>query len=96
MVDVSETLYFFSLGEGKGESRGDREGGQVDFLLKMTGGRGLPRGGGEGRGGREGVCGAIGGGAKYFFSGPKCPPSYLYRINYHYTQKDFRTELYCF
>ena len=29
-----------------------------------------------GAGGREGVCGDFGGGgAKYFFSGPKCPPS---------------------
>ena len=32
----------------------------------------------EGLRGREGVCGELGiwggGGAKYFFSGPKCPP----------------------
>ena len=36
------------------------------------------RGGGGGPRGREGVCGELGnffgGGAKYFFSGPKRPP----------------------
>ena len=48
----------------------------VDFLLKIP-----ERGGGsreEGPRGREGVCGELGiwggGGAKYFFFGPKCPP----------------------
>ena len=55
--------YFFCSGEG--EVRGDREGGGVGFLLKIPG-----RGGVSQEGGGNG-----GGGAKYSFSGPKCPPS---------------------
>ena len=76
-MDVSDIFYFFCSGEGKGES-GATWGG-VGFLLK------IPRGGGvsqEGVGGGEGAgrvsAGDLGnlggGGAKYFFSGPKCPP----------------------
>ena len=49
-----------------------REG--VGFSLKIPGGGSLP--GGVGARGREGVCRDLGGGGKYFFSGPKCPPSY--------------------
>ena len=48
----------------------------MDFLLKILEGGGVSRR--EGPSGREGVCrelGIGGGGAKYFFSGPKCPPS---------------------
>ena len=51
--------------------------GGVDFLLKIPQGGWVSRRG-EGRGGRR-VSAAnwgIGGGAKYFFSGPKCPPSF--------------------
>ena len=48
------------------------------LLLKIPGGEGgsRRRGGGRPRG-REGVCREFGGGggAKYFFSGPKFPPS---------------------
>ena len=54
--------------------RGAGRGGD-DFLLKSQE-RGVPRAGGGGgaRAGR-GVCGEFGGGgAKYFFSGPKFPP----------------------
>ena len=75
LVDVSDIFNFFSArGGGRGSPRAPRGGG-VGFLLK------IPRGGGgvsrRGRG-REGVCGELGifggGGAKYFFSGPKRPP----------------------
>ena len=48
--------------------------GGFDFKLEIPGG-GLEEG--EGPRGREGVCGELGnygGGAKYFLSGPKCPP----------------------
>ena len=63
---------FFLLGGGEGEVRGDREGGGRVFI--ETPRRGVSREGG--RGGREGVCGEFGGGgAKFFFSGPKCPPT---------------------
>ena len=69
---------FFLLWEGEGGVRGaGRQGGSV-FLLKIPGGGGSPE---DGRGprGREGVCSELGnfrggGGAKYFFSVPKCPP----------------------
>ena len=70
-------FYFFCSGEGKGV-RGPRKGvGGVGYLLKMPGGRSPRREEEGGPKGREGVCGELGGGggAKYFFSGPKCPPS---------------------
>ena len=53
--------------------RGNREGGGSVFTENPKRGE-LPkwRGGG---GVREGVCREFGGGAEYFFSGPKCPPS---------------------
>ena len=66
---------FFCLGEGKGESEAPGAGGGGDIVLKIPGGGGgLPGGwrrGGEGPGG---CLRGIGGGAKYFFSGPKFPP----------------------
>ena len=70
-------LIFFRLGEGEGGVRGRREGGGYRFFIEN------PRGGGgvsrrRGRG-AERLSARIGdfggGGAKYFFSGPKCPPS---------------------
>ena len=78
-MDVSD--FIFWLGEGEGGVRGaGAGGGPVFFFLKAPGG-GRPAGA-EGPGGAEGpegVCGELGnfggGGAKYFFSGPKCPPS---------------------
>ena len=72
---------FFLLGKGEGGVRGVGTGGVVGFLLKMPGEGGFSR---RGRGlrGWEGVCGKLGnwgggGRAKYFFSGPKCPPRLL-------------------
>ena len=65
-------LLFLCSGEGKGESE-EPGGGGGDYLLKIPGRGVLP--GGWVRGG-EGVCGDLGGGAKFFFfSGPKFPPS---------------------
>ena len=70
-VDVSDILYFFCSGEGRGSAT-RQEGGGVRFLLKMPGGRGsLGRGGGGGPGGPGGCLRGIwgGGGPKYFFRG---------------------------
>ena len=59
------------------------EGGGGGFLLKIP--RGVSRAGGGGGGvssGREGVCGDFGGGgAKYFFSGPKFPPRKEHKLH---------------
>ena len=68
LVDVSDIFYFFLLGGGE---RGAR-GAKIGFLRKIPGGGRVPTRGGEGPGGW--LRGAWGGGAKYFFSGPKCPP----------------------
>ena len=75
-MDVSDIFYFFLLGEGEGGVRGGGEGGDFRFLLKIPGG-GSPGGGlqeGEGKRGREGVCGESGnlrrgGGLNIFFRG---------------------------
>ena len=81
LVDVSDIFYFFLLGGvGKGSPRGREGGGGAIFHGKsQEGGGGSPRRvEAEGRGaGRvfEGNLGIWGGGAKYFFSGPKFPPS---------------------
>ena len=60
LVDVSDILYFFLLGEGEGGVRGARGGGSGFSLKFQEGGfpgeeGGLPRG-------REGVRGEFGGG----------------------------------
>ena len=67
---------FFLLGEGEGGVRGARKGGGDRFSIEN------PRRGGVSQRGREGVCSESGnfeagggGGAKYFLSGPKRPPS---------------------
>ena len=69
-------LFFFCSGRGKGEFEAGKGGGDR-FLLKIPGGGVFS--GQEGPRGREGLrrIGEFfwGGGAKYFFSGPKCPPS---------------------
>ena len=72
---VSDIFFFSARGRGRGSSW-RQEGAGVGFLLKIPGGWGggcSHERGGEARG-REGVCGEFWGGAKYFFSGPKCPP----------------------
>ena len=78
MVGVSDIFYFFLLGRGKGESEAPGGGGGVDFLLKILEGGDLQR---EGPRGREGVCSELGnfwgGGGQIFFSGLKCPPSFI-------------------
>ena len=74
LVDVSDIFYFFFSGAGEREEVFDGDGQGSRFQFKIEGG-GLSEeeaGGGEGRWGN--VCGE-GGGAKYFFSGPKFPPS---------------------
>ena len=75
LVDVSDIFNFFCSGGGERGVRGAGRGGI--FLLKIPGGGGLRGGwgaGGEGLGGcLRGIFGR-GGGAKYFFSGPKFPP----------------------
>ena len=76
LVDVSDYFYFFSArGGGRGSPRRREQGGGSTLNWKSQ--EGSP--GGEGPRGREGVCGEIGelggGRAKYFFFGPKCPPS---------------------
>ena len=66
---------FFCSGEGKGESEALGGGGGRFFIENLRRGGGvLPAGRG---GGGPGGClrGIRGGGAKYFFSGPKFPPS---------------------
>ena len=71
---------FFLLGRGKGEFEAPGGGGGgVRFLLKIPGGGGGGVQEGEGPGGCLRRIGDIfwggGRGAKYFFVGPKCPPS---------------------
>ena len=84
LVDVSDIFNFFCSGEGKGESGATgREGGRF-FFLKIPGGGGVIQEGvgvGEGTGRvSAGNLGELGGGAKYFFSGPKCPPRIVARL----------------
>ena len=71
-------LFFSAGGEGKGCPRRRGRGGRGLFFEIPGGGGSLWRVGGGGARGREGVCGGIvgGGGAKFFFSGPKFPPRY--------------------
>ena len=76
LVDISDMFYFSARGSGKGV-RGAGRGRGDDFLLKIPGGGGVPGGWGRGGEGLGGCLRVIGGGAKYFFSGPKFPPSYF-------------------
>ena len=71
---------FFLLGEGEGRVRAGRGGsGSVFFTENPNKGGGFP-GVGAGSRGREDVWGIFGGGgAKYFFSGPRRPPRFLVR-----------------
>ena len=75
MADVSDIFYFFCLGREKGVG-GRSEGGGVSIFIENPRRGGSPEGGGaEGPGGCLRRIGDLGGGgAKYFFSGPKSPP----------------------
>ena len=80
LVDGSSFLFFSARGRGRGSLR-HQEGAGVGFLLKIPGGAGgSPTRGGGGGAGRV-SAGNFGGGPKYFFSGPKCPPSDVTRCN---------------
>ena len=63
-------LFLSARGRGRG-SPGRPRGGEVGFLLKIPGRKGVP----QDRGGGEGVCRKFerGGGAKYFFRGAEMP-----------------------
>ena len=67
-------VIFFLLGEGEGGVRGARGGGGSIFIENPTRGGGFRRGRGAGRVSAAN-WGIWGGGPKYFFSGPKRPPS---------------------
>ena len=75
-MDVSDIFKFFLLGDGEGplESEAPRGGGASIFIENPRRGvSGRERGRGAGR--VSAANWGIGGrGAKYFFSGPKCPP----------------------
>ena len=79
-MDVSDIFYFFLFwGGGKGEASEEAARGAGLNKKQREGGwgGGFPRrrrGRGKGAGG---MSVRRGGGAKYFFSGPKCPPSLL-------------------
>ena len=74
-------FFFFSARGGEGGVRGGNGVG-LGLLLKIPGGGGFQEGGGRGRGAGEGVWSELGdcfgGGPKYFFSGPKRPPSFSF------------------
>ena len=70
-------LIFFGSGEGRGRPRRREEGGRVFYWKSQECGRGvLQDGRGRGAGRVSAANWGIWGGAKYFFSGPKFPPSY--------------------
>ena len=79
-MDVSDFVFFFSRGGERGSLRRREGGGDRFFIENPRRAGGSPAQ--EGPRGRESVCGELGnlgGGAKYFFSGPKCPPRQLIR-----------------
>ena len=79
LVDVSDIFSFFCSGRGNGGVRGVGKGGGVDSYQKsQEGGGDFSRRGAEGPGGCAANWGIWGGGAKYFFSGPKCPPRHIH------------------
>ena len=78
---VSDIFYFsFVWGRGKGGGVGVQRGEGYLLFGTERGGRVFEEGRrGGGHRGWEGVVGR-GGGAKYFFSGPKCPPSWACKL----------------
>ena len=76
LVDISDIFYFFLLGEWEGEFEAPEGGGIGFFIENARKGAGILQEG-EGPGGcLQQITGFWGGGGKYFFSGPKCPPSH--------------------
>ena len=78
-MDVSDIFIFSCRGRGRGSPRRQEGGGQ--FLIENPRGGGVFQERGRGGGGAEGAgrvsAGNLGGrGAKYFVSGPTCPPSH--------------------
>ena len=74
-MDVSDIFNFFLVGGGeRGSSRRQEERGILFSIENPRRGGGSPRRGGgvEGLGGC--LWGILGGGSKFFFSAPKCPP----------------------
>ena len=61
-MDVSDIFYFFLLGGGEEEVRGDREGGWLFIENPRRGGRSPRRGGGRGEGAVRVSAGNLGGG----------------------------------
>ena len=74
LEDVPDIFYlFFCFGAGKGEEEFEAKRGGTFLLQTRVGGEFSEEGRrGSAHGGWEGVAG---GGAKFFFSGPKCPLS---------------------
>ena len=73
LADVSDIFHFFRFGGREREEASEQAAGGRVFLLKVEGG--WSEEAGRGHGPRKDVFGEEGGGAKYFFSGPKLPPS---------------------
>ena len=74
-MDVSDIFYFFLLGEGEWGSPRRWEGGGSVFIENTRRGGVSRTGRAEGPGGCLRRIGELGGGgAQYFFSGPKYPP----------------------
>ena len=71
-------FYFFCSGRGKGESEAPGEGGSVFHWNSQEGGWFPGGGGGFQEGCLERTVEFFWGGAKPFFSGPKCPPSIVF------------------
>ena len=73
LADVSDIFYFSLLGGGRGV-RGRQGGGSVFIKNPRKGGGGVSHEGVKGAGRVSAGNSGGWGGAKYFFSGPKCPP----------------------
>ena len=73
LADVSDIFYFVRLFRGREKFEAKRGG--LFFIGKQRWGGGVPRRGGKLVHKEAGRVSRGGGGAKYFFSRPKCPPS---------------------
>ena len=70
-------LFFSFPGRGRGGWCPRRWLERRYFFKREGGGGGSEEEAREGEGRWGNVCGEGGGGAKYFFGGPKCPPSFI-------------------